>query len=441
MPELNNDVHSQKNSSPLGYSSRELDAVTTIIKNGALLGLQHDLTVATAESSNDDDENDQYALGNVKSFNSKTTVTQSNISGHYLSTYKDGKDINISSRNSSSFRSNQEINRPFGVTESSDIVKRRSSVPSLCNKTHSTKSMPVPKPLVSRKNNADRRHSLVNLTNPTLHTDVVTSTRKLNISDSHTSYRRILELEATELKLKLAESQTLSDTLQGELRKVTLQTISLDRQVLHVDTKNAEMKRELQEMKSVTSQMQKNARLSSFERDTFRADADRYLKDNKQMKKNFTAKYKILKNENKKYKSRTEELEERLNSKKKEVKDMETEMEWWKNQCREHSITERGPLIVGDNDKIKSRNERHNIVLSESNLIKNRSEKRCPLTPRDSSLVFAVVCTILYGWVFQNISLSASGSKELSTNSTSFGDNDSNRSIYYLYHRLVIVNR
>jgi len=261
MPELNNDDHSEKDSSPLGYSSLELDAVTTIIKNGALIGLQHDLTVATAESSNDDDENDQYALGNVKSFNSKTAVTQNNISGHYLSTYKDGKDINISSRNSSSFRSNQEINRPFGVTESSDIVKRRSSVPSLCNKTHSTKSMPVPKPLVSRKNNADRRHSLVNLTNPTLHTDVVTSTRKLNISDSHTSYRRILELEATELKLKLAESQTLSDTLQGELRKVTLQTISLDRQVLHVDTKNAEMKRELQEMKSVTSQMQKKCKV------------------------------------------------------------------------------------------------------------------------------------------------------------------------------------
>jgi len=173
--------------------------------------------------------------------------------------------------------------------------------------------------------------------------------------------------------------------------------------------------------------------LSSFERDTFRADADRYLKDNKQMKKNFTAKYKILKNENKKYKSRTEELEERLNSKKKEVKDMETEMEWWKNQCRERSITERGPLVGGDNDKSKSRNERHNIVLSESNLIKNRSEKRCPLTPRDSSFVFAVVCTILYGLVFQNISLSAFGSKELSTSSTSFGDNDSNRSIIGWY--------
>ena len=168
--------------------------------------------------------------------------------------------------------------------------------------------------------------------------------------------------------------------LQGELRKATLQTISLSSQVLHVDTKNAEMKQELQEMKSVTSQMQKNARLSSFERDTFRADADRYLKDNKQMKNNFTAKYKVLKYENKKYKSRMEELEERLNSKKKEVKDMETEMEWWKNQCREQSITERGPMVDGgENDKSKSRNERHNIVLSESNMIKNRSEKRCSL--------------------------------------------------------------
>ena len=163
-----------------------------------------------------------------------------------------------------------------------------------------------------KKNNAKQMSICSNLT---VYTDVSTSKQKLNISDSHTSYRRILEQEVMALKLKLVESQAVSDTNRVELKNEMLKNNSLNRQVSHLQDKSSEMEQNVKQLNTVIDHLQTNARLSAYERSSLQLQAKECLQQKSNMKFKFTAKYKEIKGQNKKYEKQMGELEKTLKEK------------------------------------------------------------------------------------------------------------------------------
>ena len=111
------------------------------------------------------------------------------------------------------------------------------------------------------------------------------------------------------LKLKLVEYQVLSDTNKVELKNEMLKNNSLNRQVSHLQDKSSEMEQNVKQLNTVTNHLQTNARLSAYERSSLQSQMEQCLQQKSNMKFKFTAKYKEIKSENKKYEKQMGDLE------------------------------------------------------------------------------------------------------------------------------------
>jgi len=146
--------------------------------------------------------------------------------------------------------------------------------------------------------------------------------------DSHTSYRRALEQDITQLKLQLTEAQAKADTLQNDVNYVAKEYRRSEMTLQQVTMSFDESRRLAEGLATVVTHLQSNAKESATERSELHSKLD----ENEKEKKRVLLKFKALKNENKKLKKRNFELNAEMEGKSMEIQGLKSENEWLKKQ-------------------------------------------------------------------------------------------------------------
>lgn len=158
------------------------------------------------------------------------------------------------------------------------------------------------------------------------HSKHISSSRK--IVDSHTTYRRDLELEITDLKLKLAEAQERADTLQNEFNKVSFDSDVYQAKMDEVIEKYDVMKKHSDELGAVVTHLQENVKEASDTKNKLQEKLDRTTVECKSlMKKN-----KLLRQENRKLQRELKEAGHDLEGRGMENQGLKSENDWLKKQ-------------------------------------------------------------------------------------------------------------
>jgi len=147
------------------------------------------------------------------------------------------------------------------------------------------------------------------------------SQRSTNILDSHTSYKRALEREIIELKVKLAEAHEQSDTLQNEFAR--LASNNGDYYSMYQNSK-----KRCDELEALVSHLEDNAKEASDGRKTMQEKADKYNIESQSFMRNNEQ----LRTENRKLKRDLKEAEENLKWRGMENQALKNENERLKNK-------------------------------------------------------------------------------------------------------------
>jgi len=157
---------------------------------------------------------------------------------------------------------------------------------------------------------------------------VTSKTPRKQLLDSHTSYRRALEQDITQLKLQLAEAQERADTLQNDLNCAAKEYRRSEMTLEQVSESFDESRRLADGLATVVTHLQRNAKESASERAALHSKLEEYEKN----RKHFYHRSKILRNENKLLKKELLELNREMEGKCMEIQGLKSENEWLKKQ-------------------------------------------------------------------------------------------------------------
>ncbi len=158
------------------------------------------------------------------------------------------------------------------------------------------------------------------------------SQRGVDIIDSHSSYKRSLELEIIELKVKLAETQELADTLQHNFARLSSNNGNYY-------TMYQNMKKHCNELEVIVSHLEENAKEASDGRKNMQEKVDKCNIESQTLMRNNEQ----LRAENRKLKRDLKEAEDNLKWRGIENEVLKTENERLKNK--------NGHKTDGDNRK------------------------------------------------------------------------------------------
>jgi len=152
--------------------------------------------------------------------------------------------------------------------------------------------------------------------------------KKKQLTDSHTSYRRLLEQNAVTLKLQLAESQAHADTLQNDLNLATKRALAAMEALQALEIQHAESVRLAEGLGTVVQHMQSNAKDCAGERSGLYRKMDEYEREREIMGR----RAKQFRFENRRLKKDVEEGRREMEGKRMEIQGLKSENEWFKNE-------------------------------------------------------------------------------------------------------------
>ena len=152
-----------------------------------------------------------------------------------------------------------------------------------------------------------------------------------NLEDSHTSYRKCLEREITELKVKLAEAQEKADILQNDFNRVSIEKGVLQASMNGIIEKYDNTKRHCDELGAVVVHLQENAKESSSTKRLLEERVERGNKDYQTLQK----KNKQLRHENRKLQRDLKLVGNDLEGRGMENQGLKSENDWLKKQLQE----------------------------------------------------------------------------------------------------------
>ena len=145
----------------------------------------------------------------------------------------------------------------------------------------------------------------------------------IKLEDSHTSYRRGLEIEITDLKLLLADAQTRADTLSNELSIRNATLASTTTKLNDITEECEDLKKRNQEITEVMNHLQSNAKDSALGRASLLVKVEEAMSE----RDRFGARYRQFRNENRTLKKERERLKDELESSKAENKRLKKEID------------------------------------------------------------------------------------------------------------------
>jgi len=148
------------------------------------------------------------------------------------------------------------------------------------------------------------------------------------IVDSHTAYRKIIDQEISQLKLKLSETQALSDTLQHELNHKRTSCQLLQEQLDIVTQQKREKENEAVQLETVVHHLQENTRETGEIRAELQSTVVELDNDCHRLRHH----YKRLGSENRKLKKNLEDTQQNLEGSSMQNQGLKSENEWLKKQ-------------------------------------------------------------------------------------------------------------
>lgn len=162
----------------------------------------------------------------------------------------------------------------------------------------------------------------------TNNTNNTSSTKKRELCDSHTSYRRVLEQSAVTLKLQLAEAQERADTLQNDLNISTKQCITDYQTLQDLENRYSQSQRLAEGLATVVTHLQSNAQDCAAERSALYTKIDEYEKE----KEIARERSKIFRFENRRLKKEVQEGRRELAGQKMEIQGLKSENDMFRKE-------------------------------------------------------------------------------------------------------------
>ena len=153
----------------------------------------------------------------------------------------------------------------------------------------------------------------------------------IRLEDSHTSYRRGLEIEITDLKLLLADAQTRADTLANELSIRNAALASTSTKLNEITEECEDLQKRNQEITEVMNHLQSNAKDSALGRASLLVKVEEAMSE----RDRFGARYRQFRNENRTLKKERERLKDELDSSKAENKRLNKEIDKLRREAEE----------------------------------------------------------------------------------------------------------
>lgn len=167
-----------------------------------------------------------------------------------------------------------------------------------------------------------------------------------NIEDSHTSYRKLIETEITELKIRLAEAQEKADTLQNNFNRISIEKGVLQASLDGLAEKYDNTRRHCDELGAVVAHFKENAKESSTMKRLLEERVERSNKDYQVLQR----KNKQLRHENRKLLKQLKLAGSDLEGQGMENQGLKSENDWLKKQLQDKlgNIFSHGSKDVSD---------------------------------------------------------------------------------------------
>lgn len=163
------------------------------------------------------------------------------------------------------------------------------------------------------------------------------------IQDSHTSYRRALEADITELKLLLVEAQSRADTLQNDFNKAKSERDVYKDELQELRVKYNESKNQSEELSTVVSHLQRNAKETAEERASL---SFRVAKSESECQR-LQSRYRLIRFESRQTKKDLAQTKLDLEGKAMESQGLRSENEWLKRQIHQY---DKNSGVISDHD-------------------------------------------------------------------------------------------
>jgi cytochrome c556 len=153
---------------------------------------------------------------------------------------------------------------------------------------------------------------------------------KRHIEDSHTSYRRDLDREVTDLKMKLAEAQERADTLQNDFNRVSIDNGVYQARMDEIVENHENTKKRADELGAVVIHLQENAKDASDARRILQGKIDTHEEECQSLAK----KNRHLRHENRKLRRNLQDTGKDLEGRGMENQGLKSENAWLKQQLQ-----------------------------------------------------------------------------------------------------------